>query len=539
MADANLKAIISAEDQTGGAIDSAKKNIDSFQTKLKDLEPTFKKMAVAGTVAFGAISAIVIKGISDYAEASREMKIANLSLENSVKALSTDALALLQKQAGGAGKELGYLTGIMDQVGKSAIRLGIDNEEASGQFAKLFSITGDVSEAQKKLTMAENLSAFSGKTLTESVQALVNVHAGRATVLREFGINIKDVASEEEAYSLINEKTAGSAEKLIKPMAVLQIQMSEVSKAIGMAFKPALDGLLTSMGPIIEKVQAWIEQNPKLVQAIVMVTLVGTGLVAVIGMLGVATIAFEAVSWPLVIVVTAIALAVAGVVTVATLFHDKWTEIFTTLETKTGLISLLKQAWDDLVLAFNTNLMPALKKLWEALEPLKPFLDAMVKVIGFTLVVAIGAIILAIKGWAEIFTILVTAVTEVSAFLISTFGGALNFVIDKLSDAFLWADKLVQKIQQLNIIQGAKNLFNSVGNAVTGALGINDGIVQNGQVITTHPDDFIIATKTPGSLGSGGGKNINININGVTATRESAKIMGDMIVEQLRYQLKF
>jgi hypothetical protein len=38
---------------------------------------------------------------------------------------------------------------------------------------------------------------------------------------------------------------------------------------------------------------------------------------------------------------------------------------------------------------------------------------------------------------------------------------------------------------------------------------INDGVVQNGQVVSTHPDDFLIATKNPAgladSLGGGGG----------------------------------
>jgi hypothetical protein len=29
---------------------------------------------------------------------------------------------------------------------------------------------------------------------------------------------------------------------------------------------------------------------------------------------------------------------------------------------------------------------------------------------------------------------------------------------------------------------------------------INDGVVQDGKVVTTHPDDFLIATKNPGEL---------------------------------------
>jgi hypothetical protein len=52
--------------------------------------------------------------------------------------------------------------------------------------------------------------------------------------------------------------------------------------------------------------------------------------------------------------------------------------------------------------------------------------------------------------------------------------------------------------------------------------GLKDGIVQNGKVITTDPKDYIIATKTPGSLGKGGGNTtININIDKPSLRSES------------------
>lgn len=41
--------------------------------------------------------------------------------------------------------------------------------------------------------------------------------------------------------------------------------------------------------------------------------------------------------------------------------------------------------------------------------------------------------------------------------------------------------------------------------------GVGDGIIQNGKVISTHPDDYIIATKDPSSLG--GKANVVVNVN--------------------------
>lgn len=66
---------------------------------------------------------------------------------------------------------------------------------------------------------------------------------------------------------------------------------------------------------------------------------------------------------------------------------------------------------------------------------------------------------------------------------------------------------------------------------------IHDGIVQNGEVITTDPDDYIIATKTPETLGSGG-RSINININGAVFSQEAARTLGDLILGDLRLQMK-
>jgi tetratricopeptide (TPR) repeat protein len=49
---------------------------------------------------------------------------------------------------------------------------------------------------------------------------------------------------------------------------------------------------------------------------------------------------------------------------------------------------------------------------------------------------------------------------------------------------------------------------------------MNDGIVQNGKIITTHPDDYIVATKDPSSLG--GKANVVINVQNNTTSQVSA-----------------
>ena len=67
---------------------------------------------------------------------------------------------------------------------------------------------------------------------------------------------------------------------------------------------------------------------------------------------------------------------------------------------------------------------------------------------------------------------------------------------------------------------------------------VNDAVISpKGEVITTHPDDYIIATKNPQSLGGKG--NITVNINGGTyLSEEVAEEIGDMIINKLQTNIR-
>jgi hypothetical protein len=212
-------------------------------------------------------------------------------------------------------------------------------------------------------------------------------------------------------------------------------------------------------------------------------------------------------------------------------------EIFQAIDEKTGLVTYLRDAWDSVVLVFNQNLMPALQKLWESLQPFKPFLDALVVVFGTALVIAIGLVIKIIQGfiilsitmiekWAEV----VTWANKTLIPIFSAIGSAIASVVE-------WVNKLIEALTKLNFVKGVGAAISGAGSAIGRTLGINDGIVQNGKVITTHPDDYIIATKTPNSL-LGGGGGINVNINGAIFSEDAARKLGDILYGQLQMQMK-
>jgi len=109
--------------------------------------------------------------------------------------------------------------------------------------------------------------------------------------------------------------------------------------------------------------------------------------------------------------------------------------------------------------------------------------------------------------------------------------GLAGAIWDKIKEGFQWIKdgvaNLWQGIKDLPqlIWDKIQKLASLIGTAIKNALPkfgfgggttINDGIVKpDGTVIKTHPQDTIIATKTPGNLG-GGGSNV-VNMYGVTS----------------------
>jgi hypothetical protein len=132
------------------------------------------------------------------------------------------------------------------------------------------------------------------------------------------------------------------------------------------------------------------------------------------------------------------------------------------------------------------------------------------------------------KGFTDVWT----AVKDTAKSVFDSITGWLKPIIRTV-------ENLLNKLAQIGqgVGKNVKGFFGNVWGGAKDLLGIDDGIVQNGQIITTNPADYIMATKDPQSL-MGGTKNININISGAVLTREAAQVMGDMIISQLRLNMR-
>ena len=151
--------------------------------------------------------------------------------------------------------------------------------------------------------------------------------------------------------------------------------------------------------------------------------------------------------------------------------HTQIVAFLDDLNAKTGIITFLQQAWDYVVQEFEDKLLPALQKLWTALQPLMPLLQAMGVVIGVTLLGALVLLVDALTFGVTWFANALTAATNFATFLTNVLVAAINKVEDALNTVFS--------------SPAFKAVSGLVGGAVSGISNVVGGIFSN----VTHVQD--------------------------------------------------
>lgn len=285
-----LQFVIDAENKSEQALRSVSGSLENIQDRVEKLQPTFKKMATVGAAAFAGVSAIAVSAFKASADAAAQMELATNTLNNTLENMSAKGLNKIQQSVGEGVDIFEAMRLKMVEAGKAAVDMAFDDETAATAYSKLFQITGDATKSQEELNLAMDLARFSGRDLESATDALIKVHAGGTRVLKEFGIEVKEGTSATEAFRLVQEKTAGSAQTFADSaaggMARVQIQMDNLQETIGDALAPAFGKLFAALTPLIESFAAWAEQHPDLLAKILLVVGAIALLVTGIGALG-------------------------------------------------------------------------------------------------------------------------------------------------------------------------------------------------------------------------------------------------------------
>ena len=562
-------------------LDEASKVAKQIQGSLEDMKPVFKDMAIVGTAAFTGITAGLVMSVNAASKAQTEMAKFNATMATMGKAGEEAKKQLLE-------------------TAEATIQLGFDDEDTANSLAKFYQRTGNVKDAQTLLNVTLDLARAKNLDL-ESATKLVNMAlSGSGRALMQYGIAIKDTASPMEALSILQQKVGGQAiafsETFAGKMAIMNVQITNVKKVIGNAFLPILIKLLAKIQPVVDRILEWIKKNPELTRNIILAGLAISGLVAVVGTLGLILPAiiggFSALAGPIGLVL----IVIGGLVWYVSSLHIDWglllekikeidpitiaKNVFNNLSIAVGwvweriqdlieiagelygyfttnilpvLTALWNMAIDFLAPAFerlwdtlSTRLWPALQNLWKTistqlLPSLLQFWNAiqpLVIILGAALYGALVLVVDIIIKLIDFIAKVLTVITDLTNFLIKVAVGAINVFVNGLNaivDAFKSIYEWGQKAAQF-IGSG----ISAVGKGVSSLFGSRQeggAIYQTGPYLL-HQGEYVVP-KTGALVGAGiGGMNITITGNTFMSDREAAQKIGDMIIETLKNNLR-
>jgi len=168
----------------------------------------------------------------------------------------------------------------------------------------------------------------------------------------------------------------------------------------------------------------------------------------------------------------------------------------------TFLVSTFAPVWQQLVQVWNSQILPALKQLWSALQPLMPVFAAIGGIILGLLTVAfgifvglIGGLLKALAGFLSGVATIIGGIVQFITGVVQVISGIVTFITDLLTGHF---DKLGGDLKRIwdgivNIFSGAWNIIKGIFLAAWGAIsGFVSGLVSGVIGFFQHLADMLV-----------------------------------------------
>jgi hypothetical protein len=351
--------------------------------------------AYAGLAAIAGIAFLAVKGaIGDAVSSAQQWDETSAQVVQILKDTGS-AIPLSQIQAYAQQVQATTLFSQQDVLASEALILSHTNLQDS--YESVTNIAADL--ATKMGSDLPNATRMLTNALTDPVAGLnqlirqgnIDFPAATVTMIQ----NMAKVGNTAGADAIILKTLQGSIGGVATAAAgapgaaltQLSNQMTALGTVIGNDLLPLLDTMAKDLGPIIQDVAAWAEAHPKLTDAIVLGTVALTGLLLVIGLLGVAIITVTPVVEAIGVVIAAlsgpIGLAILVVGLLAYAIVSNWDLIKTDTETIwDGISSFFTTFWNwnknlfasslnDVTAIWSTawtGMSNILQTIWQAIE---------------------------------------------------------------------------------------------------------------------------------------------------------------------------
>lgn len=365
--------------------DEASQMLGKVSGSLKGMEQSFKSLATIGGIGVGAVTLVASKAISDAQEA---VKVTN-QLEAVLKSTG-NAAGLFKNDILDQANALSQMTNFTDDAIVSGQNLLLTFTQIKGPiFQQATSTILDMSAA-----LGQDLKASAiqlGKALNDpidGVNALRRVGVSFSQDQQDVIKKLVETGQVAEAQKIILKELAvefgGSAKATADPLTMLKNRLSEISEGIGKALLPRLNELLGKIQPIVEKIIAWVEANPKLTTNILLVTGAISGLLLVVGSIGLVLpsiiAGFKAIGAVISLAtspVGLIILAIIALVAIGVYLYKHWEDIKAKAEQIWGAIKdFFSGIWDSVtekVKAIWNGITDFFKSVWDTIKDVFKF----------------------------------------------------------------------------------------------------------------------------------------------------------------------
>lgn len=254
MANPEISLLVKMKDEASKELGKLQKNVGLTSKQMRNMG--IGMMAAGGAIVAGMGMAVKAANAERIGISRLEAQLKNVGVSyDDVKGSLEDVISATQ-----------YKTGIADD--EQRIVLG-----------ELVMITGDYQRSLDLMPLALDLAAAKEMDLGTAAEVVGRVAVGNTTILKRYGIELKEGATAAEALAEMQSKVGGTAEATRDPMKVLGAQIGDLKEAIGTALLPVVTKWLDKLTLIIKNVQIWAEANPTLIKTIaaVGVALIGAG----------------------------------------------------------------------------------------------------------------------------------------------------------------------------------------------------------------------------------------------------------------------
>lgn len=223
-------------------VDNLKKNLDAGS---KEVEGFGGKLEKFGKVAAAAFAAAAVAAAA-YA--------GKLAVEGVKAAIEDEAaqnrLANALKNVTGATED--QIAAVEQQILKTSLATGVSDEKLRPALQRLATATGSVSQSQKLLSLALDISAATGKDVEAVSNALGKAYEGNTAALGRLGIGLSSAEIKslglDGTMNQLAETFRGAAtvqaNTLEGQIARLKVTFDETKEAVGAALLPTLQKLL-------------------------------------------------------------------------------------------------------------------------------------------------------------------------------------------------------------------------------------------------------------------------------------------------------